>query len=74
MKDDFTPKEFPTLTVEFEFTPGEPQTYWEPGVPAEIDFTAIYINGEKLEDALFDFLLDSFGEDWEEDLLDGKYI
>ena len=74
MKTEFTPNEFQTLTVEFEFTPEEPRTYSNPGIPAEIEFVAIYMNGEKLEDSLADFLIESFGDDWERDLFDGKYI
>ena len=73
MISEFTPKEFDTLKIEFDFTPGEKQTLWDPGYPPEIEFTAVYANGEKLENELYELVIEAYGVTWEKDLLNGQY-
>lgn len=73
MLSEFTPKEFETVTVDVSFTPGEKQTWANPGYPPEIEFTAIYVNGEKLENKLSELVIETYGDTWEEDLLNGHY-
>jgi hypothetical protein len=64
----FTPKRFPSLTVYFEFEPGQRQTFHDPGFPDEYEFTEIEVEGVRLDEELETHLIETFAEDWEIEL------
>jgi hypothetical protein len=64
----FTPKKFPSLTVYYDYEPGQNQTWDDPGCPEEFEFIEIECNGERLDLALEEHLIDTFSEDWEIEL------
>ena len=50
------------LEVEANFIPGEPQTYWEPGCPDEVEPIRMSIDDTPLADNQMNFIIESYGE------------
>ena len=67
---EYTPRNMPEITVEFDYSPAEDQTRWDPGCPAEVEITEIRINEELISEDLKEDLIDLFGEEWETDIID----
>lgn len=74
MTYEFVPKKFPSLKVYFKFTPGQMQTFYDPGFDEDIEFIMIECNGYEIDDALEEHLIEYFGDVWEKEIIDGKYI
>ena len=70
----FTPKKFPSLTVYFEYTPEEKQTWDHPGYVEEFEFTEIEVGGTRIDEELESHLIETLAEEWEKELLNGRYI
>lgn len=64
----FTPKRFPSLTVYFDYEPGQKETFYDPGYPEEITFTEIEVEGNRLDEELESYLIEEFASDWEIEL------
>ncbi len=63
----FIPKRFPSLMVYF-WADGQKQTFHDPGFDDEIEFTKIEVDGVPLDDELESYLIETFAEDWAEEL------
>jgi len=66
----FQPKEFENMTVSYVALPEEPQTYFDPGCPAEVEFHGVYIHGKRAEPALENHLIEHFLDEWEKEILE----
>ena len=64
----FIPKRFPSLTVYFWAEEGQKQTFNDPGFDDEIEFTKIEVEGFPLDAELESYLIETFAEDWEQEL------
>ena len=64
----FVPKRFPSLTVYFWAENGQTQTSNDPGFDDEIEFTKIAVFGIRLDSKLESYLIETFAEDWEQEL------
>lgn len=64
----FTPKRFPSLTVYFDYEPGQTQTFDDPGFAEEIEFTEIEVEGVRLDSELEEHLIEEFADDWQMEL------
>lgn len=58
----YTPDWCRNLTFYFHFTPAEPETFDNPGCPAEVDFTRIEVNGAPAGDDLEEILFEQLGD------------
>ena len=65
---DFTPKLFPEMKVYFDYFAGQEQTWDDPSYPEEFEFTKIEINEIEIGQDLFDHLVETFADSWEEEL------
>ena len=74
MTYEFVPKKFPSLTVYFNFTPGQMKTFYDPGFEEDIEFIMIECNHYPIDDELESHLIEYFGNAWIKELIDGKYI
>jgi len=45
---EYNPKNTPEITLFCTHSPAEPQSWWEPGVPEEIDIYDIKINDTEI--------------------------
>ena len=62
---EFTPKDFPEIILEIDFSPEEKQTWDHPGAPADYEIIKILVNNRPISLDLEDCLLDEFGYKWE---------
>ena len=69
----FTPKKFESLTVYFSYRAEEPQSFFDPGTPEEIEFGAIEVSGVELDIELESHLIETFGEDWGEEIKELRF-
>ena len=74
MTYEFVPKKFPSLTVYFNFTPGQMKTFYDPGFEEDIEFIMIECNGYEIDNALESHLIEYFGNAWGKEIIDGKHI
>lgn len=70
---EFRPKNMPEITVYFEYSPAEKQTFDHPGYPEEFEFYRIEINENAISPYLEDHLIDAFAEDWEDELKELRF-
>ncbi len=62
-------KPYDNTEIDYTYSPGEPQTWDDPGCPPEIEFGDMRINGEPAGIDLEEVLFEHCGDDWEEKLL-----
>ncbi|WP_333664737.1 hypothetical protein [Desulfobacter postgatei] len=66
---EFNPKNMPEVTIFFEFFPGQPQTFHQPGYDDEIEIHHLKINGDTVSIDLESFLIEQFGDLWAMEIL-----
>ena len=68
-EESYTPDWCGGVEFFFYFSPEEKQTYWDPGCPAEVEFTRIKVHGVEAKSDLEEILFESVGDRAEEDIL-----
>ena len=64
----FTPRRFPSLEVGYYAEKGQSPTFDDPGYPDEIEFTGIDCNGDRVDPELESHLIETFYEEWEDEI------
>ena len=68
---EYTPKDMPEITVIYDYQPEE----WDRGCrvcPANVEILHLEINGDVVVGILEDYLIETFGDTWEEEIIDGQ--
>lgn len=66
---EYTPKNAPTLTLVFEFIPGQPWTFDQPCYSDDIEITDILENGKPVSSIIYDALIDQHEDRWVDEIL-----
>ena len=69
---DFRPKNFPEIEIDYNYIPGQKQTFEDPGFEPEIEFEEIKIAGQPVGDELYHHFVSTFGNAWEREILNGR--
>jgi len=66
----YSPKYAPEIDLFYKIlSPGQEQTFEQPGYPPEIGICEIEIHGEIISEELTDILLDAHEMEWREEIL-----
>ena len=68
-KFEYNPKNTPEITLFCTYSPAEPQTLWDPGVPEEIEIYDIKINDTEISEDLIEILIEDQGYNWFEEMV-----
>ena len=69
MMNQHTPENAPTLTLFFEFTPGQPLTRHQPGYSDDVEITDIKENGKPVSSVIYDALMEQHADKWCDEIL-----
>jgi len=69
MYDEYHPTYQPDITAIYTLKPGQEQTFDQPGYLPEVEWVDIEINGSPVGIELYAFLIEQFGADWEQEII-----
>ena len=67
----FTPKDMDEITVFFDYSPPEYERGYQ-AVPPDIEIEYILINGGAVADTLEVHLIETFGDQWVKEIINGQ--
>ena len=67
----YSPINMPEITVEYDYQPEE----WDHGYrvcPEDIEIDILFINGDRISVALEDHLIETYGDTWKGEIINGQ--
>jgi hypothetical protein len=67
----YQPKNMPEITVHYDYSQAEYERGYQ-AVPADVEIEFILINGFSVSDALEEHLIETFGDIWTREIINGQ--